>query len=767
MLEQCLDLINQEQYEAAIECLQPYLEGERAAEAACMTGFCYGHFGQLDTAIYWFNKAIAASEDENYANASYNKGCCFDEQGKWLEAIAAYKEAIAASVDGKFPDASYKKGGCFYKLGQWPEAITAYDEAIAASVDGKYPPVSFAKGLCFEDWGKLWEAVAAYNEAILASADGTPPSVFYNKGLCFYKLRQWQEAITAYDEAIVASVDGKFPDASYNKGLCFYKLGQWPEAITAYNEAIVTSEYGKFPRASYKKGGCFYELGQLPEAITAYDEAVAASEHVRYPASSFNKGHCFHDLGKWPEAIAAYSEAIATSVDEKFPDASVNKGYCFLRLRKYPQVIESCDKAIADSPNGYHPGAWFNKAFAQRELSEQKEARISAFTAILQDSELKEVSQFISDYYTIYPAYANRVKLFDIVFMRQLQNINATTSKSLPQALRNFVDETPTGLYTSLLLHPADLLGTGLGHTARLRQAYLMAAANKEPAWVFYIINYLLYAKDGYALDALDYYFYLTSAQQVAAPLKELERIADEAGYTGLSFEAVDEYLHQLATPLPTDGLEACPQNDTEKLLYHEHWLAQQPYTVTTSRTELELRYLALALGSIPTSDYQSTNIHFMNLRDNLQKIGVSVEQVGSSLKALLDTATQEEMLQSMQMITEAEVAGILSAKDANLLKAFALFKFEKVRQHTIKEAQKGGVDLLTASLGSAAAGHVVGLFVPGYFLYSFAIGLVGTVVTNLLRQPSIDAIAFEWQDFVKLLEEGKDLREEVGVGDV
>jgi tetratricopeptide (TPR) repeat protein len=585
-------------------------------------------------------------------------------------------------------------------------------------------------------------------------------------GLCYDGLNKFPEAIGWYNKAIKINPHGKNVPASFNKGVCYYKLKDYERAIVAFNEAVEASADQKYAEASYNKGRCHEELGQYRQAIAAHNAALEASEERKHSVASFCKGVCFDELEDYEQAITAFDEAIAATPNGEYPDAYNNKGTCFEHLGNYEEAIICFEKAIADSPDGHIPFAWVNKANAQFQLGDMASARQSFFIAIMQDSELKQAFQFISDYFTAKSEYTNRVKLFDIVFMRQLQTVNAATAKALTQAVQNFADETPTGLYTSLLLHPADLLGTGLGHTARLRQAYLMAAANKEPAWVFYIIEYLLDAMEGYTLDALDYYFYLTSAQQVAAPLKELERIAEEAGYTGLSFQPVDEYLHQLTTPLPTDGVETCLQNDTEKLLYHQHWLAQQPYTVATTRTELELRYLAAVLGTQAASNYQNTRFEVIALQDYLQKNMVVVEHVGTALQNLLRQATQAEMLQALQLLTEAEAADKLSAKDANLLKAFALFKYEKVRQHTIKDARKGGTDLLTNSLGSAAAGHVVGLFVPGYFLYSFAIGLVGTVVTNLLRQPPIDAIAFEWQHFVKLLEEGKDLRDEMG-GDV
>jgi len=849
MLEDCLQLIGQGKYQAAIECLQPYTEGTEAAEAAFNIANCYIRLNDFAKAIEWFDKAIAAAGGK-YPDASCNKGACFEilenhvsalsafdeaiaatggqypiascNKGLCLErlgrhelAISAYEEAIAAA-GGQYPLASYNKGNCYVKLGKYRLALSAYDESITAA-GGNYPKASFGKGVCFNKLGDCKSALFAYEEAIVA-AEGNYPEASCNKGVCFKELGDHRSALSAYDEAIaaaggnypeafcnkgvsfgelgdhrsalsaydeaIAAAGGSYPAASYNKGVCLDKLGDHRSALSAYEEAIAAAG-GNYPMASCNKGVCLDKLGDHRSALTAYEEAIvsaggnypdafcnkgvslaALGDYVSalyaydealaatggsYPRASYNKGNSFDKLGDYRSALSAYEEAIVTA-GGSYPKASCNKGVCLQNLGDHEAALIDCKKAIADSLNDHYPLAWITMATIQLELGNRESARESAFTAIGQDSVLRRAFDFIHQHFTAHIAYANRIKLLDIVFMRQLQKINFGNSKDLIQALRNFEDETPASLYISLLLYPSDMLGTGMGYVERLRQAYLIAAANRELVWVFYIIDYLLDVQDGYTLDGLDYYFYLTAGQQVAAPLSELERIATDAGYHNIAFTAIDEYLYELSTPLPITGLDDYLKNETEKLLYHQHWLTKQPYTVNITRNELELQYLSVVVGTNPSDNFNITAPAFIILQDCLRKEPVDVNVVGCSLENLLRSAKQEEALQAIRLLAEAEAADKLTAKDASLLKAFTLLKYEKVQEHNRQEARKGNVDLLATSIGSTAVGHVIGLFVPGIFLYSFAISLISTVTAQLLRNPIPHAPDFSWNDFLALL---------------
>ena len=184
--------------------------------------------GQLDQAIFAFNKVIAIKPD--YAEAFNNMGLALQKQGKLQEAIEAYNKALAIKPD--YAAAHYNKGNDLQEQGKLQEAVKAYNQALA--IKPEYADAYNNMGLVLQKQDKLEEAIEAYTKALTIKPSNA--EAYNNMGGALKEQGKLEEAIEAYNKALAIKPD--YAEACNNMGVTLKEQGKLEEAIEAYNKAL-------------------------------------------------------------------------------------------------------------------------------------------------------------------------------------------------------------------------------------------------------------------------------------------------------------------------------------------------------------------------------------------------------------------------------------------------------------------------------------------------------------------------------------------------
>ena len=184
--------------------------------------------GQLDQAIFAFNKVIAIKPD--YAEAFNNMGLALQKQGKLKEAIEAYNKALAIKPD--YAAAHYNMGNDFEEQGKLQEAVEAYNQALA--IKPEYADAYNNMGLVLQKQDKLEEAIEAYTKALTIKPGNA--EAYNNMGGALQEQGKLEEAIEAYNKALAIKPD--YAEACNNMGVTLKEQGKLEEAIEAYNKAL-------------------------------------------------------------------------------------------------------------------------------------------------------------------------------------------------------------------------------------------------------------------------------------------------------------------------------------------------------------------------------------------------------------------------------------------------------------------------------------------------------------------------------------------------
>jgi Tfp pilus assembly protein PilF len=168
-------------------------EPAAAPQAYFSLGIVFGESGQLDTAIAYYNKAIALNPA--YYEAYENRGYIFEKMEQLDKAIDDYNQVIAMKPSRY--RAYYNRGAVFGEMGQFDRALVDYDRVIA--LNPSYYEAYNNRGAVLINTGRLEEARADYNQAI--ALDPSRYEAYYNLGNVHLKMGQQELARADYRKA--------------------------------------------------------------------------------------------------------------------------------------------------------------------------------------------------------------------------------------------------------------------------------------------------------------------------------------------------------------------------------------------------------------------------------------------------------------------------------------------------------------------------------------------------------------------------------------
>ncbi len=223
-------------------------------------GIGYAIRGELDTAIEYFDKAIAFNPE--YASAYANRGNIYLQQSQWNKALADYNRAI--EIYPKLSGRTYYNRGSIYNMrGKLAQALADYNMAI--ELKSHFYPAYFQRGnlhLRQENW---LDAVEDFEQAIELEPD--QDQAYFGAGFGYLNMGEWDKAFEKYNQGIIINPnDG---DAYFSRGFIHVYNGRKAKAIRDWSQAEkIFLEQKDF--ASQQKVEKFLEL--LDDSFNNFDQ---------------------------------------------------------------------------------------------------------------------------------------------------------------------------------------------------------------------------------------------------------------------------------------------------------------------------------------------------------------------------------------------------------------------------------------------------------------------------------------------------------------
>ena len=227
--QKALSTVNEAQLLVTDKEAEPYLAGQIATSL----GEAYEAFGQIDTALEYFQEALVQYRDH-------------------------------AHDDSAAIDAGRQVGRVRARLGDYTGAAQQVEQALkrADEIDADY-----MSALCHEELGKVWLAAGSYDQA--------HPE--FLKAIALYQRtgnrRPWARAQTFLGETEYLQGNLESASTSYNKALRFFKDKQVQDYT---NEAALCFGLGKLRLRQQR----------LDQAGTYLERSIALTERLRENASS-------------------------------------------------------------------------------------------------------------------------------------------------------------------------------------------------------------------------------------------------------------------------------------------------------------------------------------------------------------------------------------------------------------------------------------------------------------------------------------------------
>jgi tetratricopeptide (TPR) repeat protein len=265
-------------------------------------GFSLLQRGDLDTAMFQFDQAIALNADD--ADAYNNRGICFSSQGKFAMAMTQFDQALKLRPD--FYKAHNDLGLTYLATGRIQEAKQEFLKAL--ELYPAYPEAHFNLGNARIREGNTSDAIAEYEEALKIQPNFVAARL--NLADSLVKLGQTNEALAQLDQAV--RLQPKNAAAHYNYGNSLAQLSRIPEAAEQFQRA--TELDPRDADAHFNLGACLGQMGRTQDALAQFQQANDLSQG-RNPVYLHRLASALASTGRVDEAVALMRKAIQVASD--------------------------------------------------------------------------------------------------------------------------------------------------------------------------------------------------------------------------------------------------------------------------------------------------------------------------------------------------------------------------------------------------------------------------------------------------------------------
>ena len=191
-------------------------------------GLGYAIRGELETAIEYFDKAIAFGPENTSAYA--NRGNIYLQQSQWDKALADYDQAL--EMNPKLSGRIYYNRGSIYDMrGKFDQALADYNMAI--ELKSHFYPAYFQRGNLHLRQRNWLDAVEDFEQVIELEPD--KDQAYFAAGFGYLNMREWDKALEKYNQGIIINPhDG---DAYFGRGFIHVYHGRKARAILDWSQA--------------------------------------------------------------------------------------------------------------------------------------------------------------------------------------------------------------------------------------------------------------------------------------------------------------------------------------------------------------------------------------------------------------------------------------------------------------------------------------------------------------------------------------------------
>ena len=231
--------------------------------------------GDFDTAIEYFNKALAVNENhektikalKNVAGNMFNEGNNFYRRRDYNNALDYYKKVVA--IDNSFYQAHYQIGQVEKRLKNYRAAIKAYTNAVEAKPD--FYNGWYGLGLAKKSDGDNQGALKAFQKAI--DINHGYAKAYCAMGDIYYKTNQFDKAKSSCQQAIQA--DGTYAKPYITLATINIDNKEYDQALV--NLELATALDRKDSKAWLKIAQVYNILGNCDEAKRAARKSLDLS----------------------------------------------------------------------------------------------------------------------------------------------------------------------------------------------------------------------------------------------------------------------------------------------------------------------------------------------------------------------------------------------------------------------------------------------------------------------------------------------------------
>jgi CHAT domain-containing protein/Flp pilus assembly protein TadD len=385
LLEQGIKLTQQQEYQKAIQILQPVpamaqeLKDQKLeANALVWLGFNYDALGEKQKALDFYNQALplsrAVGDRSGEAVTLSNIGKVYDDLGEKQKALDFYNQALPlyrAVGDRSGEAVTLSNIGAVYDaLGEKQKALDFYNQALPlyrAVGDRSGEAITLSNiGAVYDALGEKQKALDFYNQALPLSravGDRSGEAVtLSNIGKVYDDLGEKQKALSFYNQALplsraVGDRSGEAVTLS-NIGKVYDDLGEKQKALSFYNQALplsraVGDRSGEAITLS-NIGKVYDALGEKQKALDFYNQALPLSRAVGDRSGEAitlsNIGKVYDDLGEKQKALSFYNQALPLSraVGDRSGEAITlgNIGVFFQSTNQPTQAITNLEQSL-------------------------------------------------------------------------------------------------------------------------------------------------------------------------------------------------------------------------------------------------------------------------------------------------------------------------------------------------------------------------------------------------------------------------------------
>ena len=332
LIEEIALLVENSQFQSAMEKISPALEGDYSAEPMMWyyCGFCLHALNLSEDAIQSLNYCLQLDSGLNIAVELLTK--IEDDMQEPEEEIVEFTPVATEEVQyAEFvPDEEEEE-----------LEISLEDTLVVLERKAKDATQSGNHALAIQTWKKVIEEHGSTYDSWIGLADALESAGHAEKATqCKQKAEEFKrftsssdeeisvDLITAAEEAKISSAQNTTIDESsvnvaiewYNKGLTLLGEDKGDQALNCFDKAISSApreERELRVRCHNGRGHALHQLGEFAESIQSYHQAISMDPSMVTGRTLYNMGSSYAAMEHFADAVKCFEQALNRELDEE------------------------------------------------------------------------------------------------------------------------------------------------------------------------------------------------------------------------------------------------------------------------------------------------------------------------------------------------------------------------------------------------------------------------------------------------------------------